>query len=336
VLFNESFNQGAPACGGGIFIGGKAGLGAGAALTTGSGSVTVSRNLIQGNQAGAGNGGGVCLQTINGQDILNNPDDASAWHRVRISDDIIVNNVAGAAGGGISLQDAASVEIENTTIANNDSTATAAVAFPANDLNQSQPQIAGIASHAHTAALTVAFGAATRDAWGEFSQPLLSRSILWHNRAFSFRTLDPLNTNAAARFGLVPDLSAGEAAIYADLGVNGSSRALEPRSCILSDASGYDPSNISLDPGFVLAYDNGHPGQSLVQTEVTTGLDTAVVLDEGGNFIDVHFGPLTPTGDYRLLDTELLPALGVAADRSVRDRESLLGSDLGLGETQLQ
>jgi hypothetical protein len=35
---------------------------------------------------------------------------------------------------------------------------------------------------------------------------------------------------------------------------------------------------------------------------VSTALDTAVVLDEGGNFIDVHFGPLTPTGDYHRSD----------------------------------
>jgi hypothetical protein len=302
ILFNESFNQGAPACGGGVFIGGKAGLGAAPALTTGAGSVSVAGNLIQGNQAGAGNGGGVCLQTINGQDVLENPDDPSAWHRVVLTNDMIVDNVAGAAGGGISLQDAVSVEIDSDTIANNDSTATAAVAFPANDQNQSAPQIGGIASHPHTAVLAAAFGDATRAEYGVFSQPTLQRSVVWHNRSFSWRSLDALNTNLAARFGLVPDLSAGEAPVYADLGVLGGGGALDPQSCILTDVTDADTSNISVDPGFISEYFNGHPGQSLINTEVTTALDTAVALDEGGNFIDVHFGPLTPMGDYHLSD----------------------------------
>jgi hypothetical protein len=312
ILFNESFVQGVPACGGGIFIGGKAGLGAAPALSDGSGSVRLSRNLIQGNQAGAGNGGGVCLQTANGLDVLASPDDPSAWHRIVSTNDTIVNNVAGAAGGGISLQDAVSVEIRLDTIANNDSTATAAAAFPPNDLGQSQAQIAGIASHPHTAALAAAFGEATAPAHGVFSQPLLERSILWHNRAFYWRTLDPLNAGAPSRFGLVPDIAAGEAPVYADLGVVGGAGALEPEGCILSDVSDADPSNISVDPGFISEYTNGHPGQSLVQTEVTTALDTAVVLDEGGNFIDVHFGPLTPTGNYRPAD----PGLGIGAAAS--------------------
>jgi hypothetical protein len=302
ILFNESFNQGAPACGGGLFIGGKAGLGAAPAFSTGSGSVSVTGNLIQGNQAGAGNGGGVCLQTVNGLDVLQNPDEPGAWHRVVLANDVIVDNVAGGAGGGISLQDAVSVAIESDTIANNDSTATAAVAFPPNDLNQSAPQLAGIASHPHSAVLAAAFGDATRATYGQFSQPLLQRSIVWHNRAFFWRTLDALNADVAARFGLVPDLAAGEAPVYSDLGVVGGAGALDPEGCILTDVSDADTSNISVDPGFVTEYFNGHPGQSLINTEVTTALDTAVVLDEGGNFIDVHFGPLTPTGDYHRSD----------------------------------
>ena len=38
---------------------------------------------------------------------------------------MIVNNMTGLAGGGISLQDTAQVSILNNTIANNDSTGTA-------------------------------------------------------------------------------------------------------------------------------------------------------------------------------------------------------------------
>lgn len=54
ILFNESFNQGNPVSGGGIFIGGLPSLGGPGTLSPGSGSVTANANLIQSNLAGAG------------------------------------------------------------------------------------------------------------------------------------------------------------------------------------------------------------------------------------------------------------------------------------------
>jgi len=80
--------------------------GAGAALTLGTGDVTVDSNLIQGNFAEAGNGGGIRLQSINGNDVTRNPGRPGNWWRVTLTNNIIVNNVAGSAGGGISLADA--------------------------------------------------------------------------------------------------------------------------------------------------------------------------------------------------------------------------------------
>ena len=70
-IFNQSFNQGLGVSGGGIFIGGQASL---APVTTprpspGTGNVTVSANLIQGNQAGAGDGGGIRAEFVNGLDV---------------------------------------------------------------------------------------------------------------------------------------------------------------------------------------------------------------------------------------------------------------------------
>ncbi len=51
IIFNQTFNQGTSVSGGGVYVGGLPVLNA---LTEGSGSVMISNNLIQGNQAGAG------------------------------------------------------------------------------------------------------------------------------------------------------------------------------------------------------------------------------------------------------------------------------------------
>ncbi len=73
---------------------------------------------------------------------------------VDVFNNMIVNNVAGLAGGGISLQDAVEVTIRHNTIANNDSLATAGDAFAPGSPNQSTPQPgAGIVARAHSAAL---------------------------------------------------------------------------------------------------------------------------------------------------------------------------------------
>ena len=57
---------------------------------------------------------------------------------------MIVDNMAGLAGGGISLQDTARANINNNTIANNDSTATAGAAFAA---GQPEPVHAAAGGH---------------------------------------------------------------------------------------------------------------------------------------------------------------------------------------------
>ncbi len=74
VIFNESFFQGSTISGGGIFIGGAPALPlAPGGLTPGAGNVQVIGNLIQGNSAGAGDGGGIRLAGVNGQDVADNP-----------------------------------------------------------------------------------------------------------------------------------------------------------------------------------------------------------------------------------------------------------------------
>jgi hypothetical protein len=108
----------------------------------GSGPGTVvNGNLILGNSADAGSGGGLRLQNINGNDLVNWPNATVArangysgaytdfWNSVTVTNNLIVNNVAGWDGGGVSLQDSLYVNLVNNTVAHNDSTATAGPLF---------------------------------------------------------------------------------------------------------------------------------------------------------------------------------------------------------------
>ena len=127
ILFNEAFDEG-----GGIILSGEL-VPAGAdpnILTPGTGNVTINRNLIQGNMA-ADDGGGIRTLLANGQDVSLNPANDNAWYHIDITNNMIVNNVSGDSGAGISLDDAASVSIVNNTIAYNDVTSTFEDAFGA-------------------------------------------------------------------------------------------------------------------------------------------------------------------------------------------------------------
>lgn len=323
VIFNQTFNQGQNVSGGGIFIGGQASL---APLTTprlspGTGNVTVSSNLVQGNQAGAGDGGGIRTEFVNGLDVRRTPNNHAGWYRLTMNNNKIVDNMAGVAGGGISLQDTVKATIDNNTVANNDSTGTGGATFPAGSPNQSLPQPAGIVSRAHSTLLYNTIGAATGYKQ-RYSNPVLTDSIVWHNRSFYWAIN---NATVPATFGLVPDIGAGQAAVYSDLAVLGTAQQgtwpgyvdagahrLNPMHSILTSTAGYDASNSSTAPGFLAEYFNGDQGQIIQQPELTTSLATAAAFDEGGNWIDVRFGPLTPYrlcltpgtcplyGDYRL------------------------------------
>jgi len=304
IVFNESFNQGQTVSGGGIALSGAAPLAAGA-LSPGAGSVKVTSNTILGNSAGAGDGGGVLLRRINGQDITDLP--ANQRYRVELVNDLIANNVAALAGGGIVLSDAPRVQILHTVVAHNDSVATAGDAFAPGSPNQSTPQPAGIVSRAHSPELRDALGANQP----AFSSPRLVNDIIWENRSFYFQvdtTVDPPSYALAP----LPD-----APVYADLAVLGAAGTLDPRRSILTDTSGYHASNLSIDPQFVAEYFNGARGVTVAMPEPTTAIQVPVAFDEGGNWIRVGFGPLT------LADTTTLSLLGnyrIAPGSPARDQ----------------
>lgn len=296
ILFNQSFYQGLTVSGGGIALNGAPNINAVGELGEGTGSVKIVSNLIQGNNAGAGDGGGISLSSVNGADIQGTR--TSRWHRVDLLNNMIVNNVAGLAGGGVALQDSALVNLVHNTIAHNDSTATAGQAFMPGSPNSSTEQPAGVVSHAHTAALQAGIPSGRRfDRYRGFSSPDMINNIIWQNRSFRFE-ID--NDPDPSVFGLVPNIAAGDAPLYDDLGVLGVAGMLDPRSSILTDTTGYHSSNSSADPGFVLGYFNGEAGQTIQQVEFKTSIAAIPAFDEGGNFIDIRFGPLQPGGNYHL------------------------------------
>ncbi|MEN6534372.1 MAG: choice-of-anchor Q domain-containing protein [Bryobacteraceae bacterium] len=323
ILFNENFNQGLTAHGGGIFIGGQAPL-VGQTITPGAGSVRVNANLIQGNTAGAGDGGGIRLSNINGAEVASNRNKPEFWYQVDIFNNMIVNNVAGMAGAGISLQDAAKVNIIHNTIAHNDSTATAGSAFF--DPNQSTPQPAGVVSYAHSSALADA-----APAIGTFSNPTMRNDIVFWNRRFYFKvdtTVDP------PAYTLVPAAPA-----YSDLAVVGAAGSLTCTSCRTTqpgDAAGAYSNPLA----FVTPYFNGARGTTLALPEVTTALQAPPAFDEGGNFIRLRFGPLSLVGNYHLLPSSPAIDQGAAVtgivdllfDIDGQTRPFNAGPDLGADE----
>jgi large repetitive protein len=254
--------------GGGIYIGGQLAAGG---RSSGSGSVTIINNLIQGNLAGAGHGGGIRLAGINGEDVFASRQQNN-WYQVDILNNTIVNNVAGYAGGGISLQDATRVRIRHNTIANNQSTATAQGAFAAGAVN-STPQGAGIVSHLHTLALTQVLpggaGIAT------FSDPELLHNIIWHNQALYWDGTSQTLVPAAAPYGPYKDLR-----VALPVATEPNNLRLTATRCLVSPGSVFKGAgNITTDINpFVAQYVNT--------------LRAAVVIDEAGNNIGIRFNEI--------------------------------------------
>ncbi len=289
IVHNQSFNQAVAVSGGGVFIGGEPvvveflELDNPDALSTGSGDVLVRFNHIQGNQAGAGHGGGIRTQFVNGKDI-GVTGDRPKWYSLRILDNVIVNNVAASSGGGISLHNTVKGTIRRNTIAHNDSTATVG-GLIVNNLSAKQP--AGISTESHSAALATAIAQYDgNNSDQEFSTPFMGNprdNILWENRSFNYE-VGGVDGTTAQLSPVLSQTSVGECvdgAVYWDLDARVDDwRALDSGA----------PSPTSTDPGFAAAYCNG--GRTLATTPGP--MFALPALDEGGNaWIDVRFGPLT-------------------------------------------
>ena len=238
ILFNQSTNPTLPANGGGMIVMGTPDVDPPCGATTDAdcvpplGSVgpsdgvgpnlVINANLIMGNSAESGSGGGIAFQSVNGGDVLAFPTDPTQWHHVIVTNNIIADNVAGWDGGGVSFLDALNLDFVNNTVVANTTTASAGVL--ANTLGAplastqngnvctgatgscgtaTPPQPAGMVSIQNSATLTANInqlpapgqivcpaghyaptGTATDGTCRTASYPLLANNILWQNSAY--------------------------------------------------------------------------------------------------------------------------------------------------------
>jgi len=245
ILFNQSTNPTIATNGGGLLVMGTPDADPTCGTTTDTdcvpalGSVgpsdgvgpglVINANLIMGNAAESGSGGGLRFQHLNGSDVISFPNGSSnvtfpgipgarsPWYSATVTNNIIVNNVAGWDGGGVSLLDALNTNIINNTIVSNDSTASAGVLFntigaPLASTQQSNciqtggtttscPEVAGLVSVQNSATLVANFpasitcpaghgpggtgtGGLTNGACKKASYPELYNDVFWQNRSF--------------------------------------------------------------------------------------------------------------------------------------------------------
>jgi len=241
IIFNQSINPTIPANGGGLLIAGApdADLACNGNITvdqdcapfgapggnpgntpvnavgpsggTGPGLV-VNANLIMGNSAETGTGGGIDVRAVNGSDVVAMPTTPQYWNSVKITNNIITNNVAGWDGGGVSFLDSLNVKFINNTVMSNNSTATAGILFttlgaplasqPGTNCLQtgtsiaSCPQIAGVVAIQHSAVFAASLPAtvicppgnyttvsATNGNCRTLSVPALYNNVLWQNQS---------------------------------------------------------------------------------------------------------------------------------------------------------
>jgi hypothetical protein len=243
ILFNQSTNPTIATNGGGLLIMGAPDVDPPCGLTTDQDCVAplgtvgpsdgvgpglvINANLIMGNAAESGSGGGLRLQHVNGSDVISFPNGAgnvsfpgingnrSPWYSAVVTNNIIVDNVAGWDGAGVSLLDALNVNVVNNTIVSNDSTASAGVLFNTlgaplastqqasctlNGGTASCPQVAGLVTVQNSATLTANLPASitcpayhgggttstgvVNGACRTTSYPELWNDVFWQNRSF--------------------------------------------------------------------------------------------------------------------------------------------------------
>ncbi len=209
ILFNQSTNPTIPTNGGGIAVVGSGANG----LSDGTGpGLVINANLIMGNGAENGSGGGIRFQAVNGTEVSRFPMHPENWNSVNATNNIIVNNVAGWDGAGLSLQDALVLNLVNNTIASNDTTASSGVLFtPLNARTSnttSAPQAAGLVTMGNSSALVASLPTSILCPAGHFagttanngtcrgvSYPLLANDVFWQNRSF-YIGVGPLGTGS--------------------------------------------------------------------------------------------------------------------------------------------
>jgi Bacterial Ig domain len=393
IIFNQSTNPTIPTNGGGLLIMGTPDADPTCGVTTdadclpntpnppsdgvGPGLV-INANLIMGNAAESGSGGGIRFQNANGSDVIAFPTDPSKWYGVSVTNNIIANNVAGWDGGGISLVDSLAVDIINNTIVSNDTTASSGVLFntlgapiassqgpcpygtgtqtpPVACITTAPAQPAGLVTIQNSPQLTQSLPAtitcppghysganANNGTCRQVSYPNLANNVFWQNRTFHIGVgaLSPqyqqnivtlVNGISGATAGTQATTGACPAANYWDIGVRGdtgpgnhnSTFTLAPTYSVLTNASENGNGSNNLNSAtFVSQYCNGSrtiPELKSAGWQVPPGISDATVpnpifnltpnatVDEGNNWINIQWGPLTMSNPTTATPTASTP-----------------------------
>jgi hypothetical protein len=235
IVFNQSTNPSIPTNGGGLIIMGTPdqdlvcsainpnldqdcaptqAVGGAAAVGPSDGvgpGLVINANLIMGNAAESGTGAGIAFNAVNGSDMVAFPTDPGQWNLVTVTNNIIVDNVGGWDGAGISLADSPNVNIINNTVAYNASSASAGILFNtlgaplasqggsscASTTTTTCPQPGGLVAIQHSAVLMANLPAGTgvnvvcppghfqttanNGTCRSVSYPKLENNIFWHN-----------------------------------------------------------------------------------------------------------------------------------------------------------
>jgi hypothetical protein len=320
VLFNQSFQQTTSTHGGGIAILGEPSVAG--PLSLGTGNVTIDSNIIRGNFAEGGHGGGIRLQQVNGAEVAafhgtagNPPHPDPRWFKITITNNVIDNNVTGYGGGGISMADAIASTIDNNTIASNDSVGIAGALLAGtgestNSTGTGRPNPAGISLDPTSAQLLAAVPSNVRTA-SAISNPTLINDIVWKNRSLYYKvvggaaSLCSSNGTLSGCNKLIDQASTGQctnttagAPAYWDLGVLGDASAATPglgvgATLSVASANRGPLGAVTITTTGPLNLSNGLvPG---VQIGGVTGGTPTLISRYAGTFIVLVTGPTTFT-----------------------------------------
>jgi hypothetical protein len=406
ILFNQSFQQTASTHGGGIAVLGEPAL-ALQTMSLGTGSLVIDSNIVRGNFAESGKGGGMRLQQVNGAEVQSFPTKPGLWSKVTVINNIIDNNVTGWSGGGISMSDVLNTSlVVNNTIASNDSASIAGVLLAGSGETTTTSggpgaHPAGVSSEATSPQLLAAISTVGTNSVrlaNRISNPLLENNILWHNRSFrpvvpvagtfagqellcSDNTSGVFNLTASNCRQLLPQTSTGQCQnttgsggngttpAYWDLGtdtdtsaanVNGNAQLrLNPVYSILTSTTGYGgltstAHNRNTNPLLVDLYCNGSrvtpEFPAVINPPSVKSMQVAATVDEGNNYINLRYGPLTtskPTsaagtayvafGDYHIgagspAINNAAPEMAPNHDVDAQPRPQGAGFDIGADE----
>ena len=317
IIFNESFDEGA-----GILVAGELPLANVAApaniLSEGVGNVVIDGNLIQGNKGG-NLGGGIALVRCNGQEVAANPTNTPpaapgapvSWYKTEIYNNMIVNNLSGAFGGGIGISDALDVTIASNTIANNDSTATGELAFGNSTITldgadasfmlpstrQTTPLPAGIGVQPLSASLLGYIGAGILPNYQNTYavNPVIVNDMIYGNLSYYWPGFDQ---TVNAGINILRPFAIWDLGVFTDpAGVPG---RLNPQYSLITETSAAYPQvkHYPFAGAGIVHADQAHDPQlfSSYRNSISATQGGAAL----GNFVAFTYSPTTLTGNYHI------------------------------------